>query len=195
MTHPIDPADLTGADAIADTIPFTPAQPAPRHDGWTAERQRIFIQALAETGCVTEAATAANTRPHSAYRLRLRPDAADFNRAWGVALDIAAHRLTSLAFERAIHGTPKAIYHKGEKVGEEYVPSDRMLMFLLKHFDRRRYGNLSGFTPVNVPCPVQAARDALPDMLAPLRDSDEEIDAFFSVHYQPTTTADGRNHE
>ena len=103
MTHPIDPADLTGADAIADTIPFTPAAPRTRHDGWTAERQRIFIAALTETGCVTEAATAAETTAQSAYRLRLRPDAADFNRAWGLALDLAAHRLTSLAFERAIH--------------------------------------------------------------------------------------------
>ena len=40
---------------MSDPIPFEPVKLRPRHDGWTAERQYRFIQALAETGCVEEA--------------------------------------------------------------------------------------------------------------------------------------------
>ena len=36
-------------------VPFTPAQLRPRHDGWTAQRQIAFVEALAETACVEEA--------------------------------------------------------------------------------------------------------------------------------------------
>ena len=36
--------------------PFTPVPRKPRHDGWTPERQRAFIEALADTGSVTRAA-------------------------------------------------------------------------------------------------------------------------------------------
>jgi hypothetical protein len=33
-------------------IPFTPVPVRARHDGWTAERQIAFIEALAATGAV-----------------------------------------------------------------------------------------------------------------------------------------------
>lgn len=39
--------------ALADYRPVTGQRT--RHDGWTAERQRIFLTALAETGCISEA--------------------------------------------------------------------------------------------------------------------------------------------
>jgi hypothetical protein len=35
---------------------LTPVPVAPRHDGWTIDRQRAFLLALAETGCVGHAA-------------------------------------------------------------------------------------------------------------------------------------------
>lgn len=36
-------------------IPFTPVPLRARHDGWTADKQIAFIEALAETACVEEA--------------------------------------------------------------------------------------------------------------------------------------------
>ncbi|WP_420142249.1 hypothetical protein [Sphingomonas sp.] len=194
MTKPIDPAAFGAPAAPADPatmIPFVPAAPRRRRDGWTADRQRVFIQTLMETASVTEACGAADVTPQSAYRLRMRRDAADFNRAWEEALVFASHRLTTLAFERAIHGSPRKIYHKGEVIGEEYVPSDRLLMFLLRHFDRKRYGNLSGFTPVAMPDPVQAAHAALPRMLDRLGDkADEDADQPMLSVQTPPSTAD-----
>lgn len=35
---------------------FTPVPSKPRHDGWTPERQKAFIEALADTGSVSRAA-------------------------------------------------------------------------------------------------------------------------------------------
>jgi hypothetical protein len=44
-----------------------------RYDGWTAGRQRAFIAALAETGCVSEACAEVGIIARSAYRLREQP--------------------------------------------------------------------------------------------------------------------------
>ncbi|WP_188054111.1 hypothetical protein [Sphingosinithalassobacter sp. CS137] len=143
-----------------------------RRDGWTAERQRLFLETLAETGCVSDAAAAVGLTPRSAYRLRARADADAFHRAWDAALVIASQRLTTIAFERAVNGTLRQVWHRGECVGEERVPSDRLLIFLLKHFDAMRYGNLSGLIEVDIPDPRAAARAALPALTQALTDSD-----------------------
>ncbi len=58
----------------------------PRHDGWTAARQRGFILLLRETGTVTTAARMVGLTTRSAYRLRDRPGAAGFAAAWDRAL-------------------------------------------------------------------------------------------------------------
>ena len=177
MTKPIDsaafiPGDEAHEGAVegVDPLAFTPVPVAARHLGWSAERQRLFIRTLAETACVSEACDAAGVSPRSAYRLRVRAGAESFDRAWRQALVIGVHRLTTLAFERAIHGTARKVWHKGEVVGEEFVPSDRLLMYLLKHYDRARYGNLSGLMPIHVPDPMGEASEALPAALATLTD-------------------------
>jgi hypothetical protein len=56
-----------------------------RHDGWTPERQRAFIAALADTGCVAIAARMVNMSPESAYQLRRQPGAESFRAAWNAA--------------------------------------------------------------------------------------------------------------
>lgn len=82
------------ADPLAD---YTPAKLRARHDGWTAEWQRTFLSALAETGCISEAAHAAQIAPRSAYRLRNHPDGTAFARAWDQALQLATARLMTTA--------------------------------------------------------------------------------------------------
>ncbi|MFW2828679.1 hypothetical protein [Sphingomonas sp. ID0503] len=126
-------------DTSADLPSFTPAVTRARHDGWTADRQRVFIAVLAETGCVTDAADAAGVSPRSAYRLRARLDAADFAFAWDHALRQASNRLVSAAFEGAIHGRTQQIWKKGELAVQSRTPSDRLLIFLIKHLDPNRF--------------------------------------------------------
>src|SRR5688572_18921932 len=133
MAKPIEPG------AFAD---FAPAPVAPRHDGWTAERQRAFITALADSGCVSDACKAVRINARSAYRLRRRPGAEAFDAAWEKALRFGIHRLTTIAFERAVYGSTREIWRDGKLVAEERTPSDRLLMFLLTHYDSLRYGAL-----------------------------------------------------
>lgn len=157
---------------------FAAVPVAPRHDGWTAERQRTFILALADTGCVSDAARAAGMRAKSAYRLRRRPDAEAFDRAWDQALVIASQRLTTLAFERAVYGSTRQIWRNGELVGEERAVSDRLLIFLLQHFDRMRFGNLSGLLPIQMPDPRDKAKAALPHALDAFVDLDASAEPY-----------------
>ena len=63
-----------------------------RINGWTAERQRTFLAALADTGRVLVAAEAAGISPRSCYRLRRHPRGAAFARAWDDALRVARNR-------------------------------------------------------------------------------------------------------
>ena len=154
----------------AGPLDFDPVPVGPRINGWTAARQRIFIRALAESGSVSEACEEAGVNPRSAYRLRLRPGAESFDAAWRRAYELGAHRLTAIAFERAIHGTPREVRVRGEVVGQEYIPSDRLLIFLLTRFDSMRYGKLSGLLPVPVPDPVETARAEMPALLKGLKD-------------------------
>ncbi len=106
-----------------------------RHDGWTAERQRIFLNTLANTGRITEAAEMADITPRSAYRLRNHPQGTAFARAWDAAMMCASGRLLGVAMERAISGTPQVVWREGRIAAETTRPSDRMLMFLLRHLD------------------------------------------------------------
>ena len=53
-----------------------------RQDGWTAERQLSFLDALARTRSVSEAAESAGMSRESAYRLRERRDGALFAALW-----------------------------------------------------------------------------------------------------------------
>jgi hypothetical protein len=53
-----------------------------RHDGWTEDRQRRFIEALSLTGSVKAVAHRVNMTPEGAYLLRRHPDAGSFRKAW-----------------------------------------------------------------------------------------------------------------
>src|ERR687890_1367429 len=65
----IDPADR----APAPPIEFEPAKLRRRYDGWRAEKQIRFIEALAATKCVDQACRIVGMSDTSAYMLRNRP--------------------------------------------------------------------------------------------------------------------------
>jgi len=106
--------------------------------GWSAERQRVFLSYLAETGSVHLASSAARLSARSAYRLRVRSPA--FAAAWDVAERLAVGRLSALAFDRAINGRTEQVWHEGALVAEKRMPSDKLLMWLLARLDPKRYG-------------------------------------------------------
>lgn len=155
-----------------DTTPiaFAPVPVAPRRDGWTAERQRAFIHALATTGCVTEACAAVGMNARSAYHLRQRPDGEAFDRAWDVALRLGARRLLESALERALHGTLRHV-RLGDTIVQERVPDTRLTLYLLDHIN----GSNGPFAYSN-PAERQRRTAALLVDLDHIADSDAPVD-------------------
>mgnify|MGYP003576933196 CR=1 FL=1 len=127
-------------DPLADYAPVTLRA---RHDGWTAQRQRAFLRALADTGCISEAANAAGITPRSAYRLRNHPDGEVFAMVWDRALQFATARLMTTAYERALKGGVREMWRDGALVATVRQPSDRVLMWLLDRIAPRP-GSLNG---------------------------------------------------
>lgn len=127
----VAPAPSPEVPAVPSRLDFAPVPLAWRSDGWTPERQRAFIEELADCGIVREAAARVGMSEQSAYGLRRRADADAFNKAWDTAVHMGTERLQSIAIERAIEGTIRRRYFHGEVVGEERVYDNRLLIYLL----------------------------------------------------------------
>ena len=98
----------------AKLLAFKPVpREKPRSDGWTPERQRTFVEALADCGIVSRAAKMVGMSPEGAYALRRHPHGRSFSDAWTRAQDVGVQRLSDLAFERAIEGVPVPVYYQG----------------------------------------------------------------------------------
>jgi hypothetical protein len=141
-------------------IPFTPVPLRARHDGWTAEKQIAFIEALAETACVEDACRRVGMSDSSAYQLRRRPCGAPFRRAWDAALDYALHRLEQAALSRALNGVPRPVFYKGEQVGEWREYDERLTMFLLRFRRARRFGGWIDGLPPAPDAEIETEEDA-----------------------------------
>jgi len=130
-------------DPAAMPIPATPFDGIPLEDtrnrlaGWSADRQRLFLTHLAETGSVHLACSAARLSARGAYRLRARSPA--FARGWDMAQRLSVGRLSAIAFDRALNGRLEQVFEGGELVAERRVPNDRMLMWLLARLDPKRF--------------------------------------------------------
>lgn len=148
---------------------WVPVRRVARRDGWTEEKQRRFIEVLADTGQVGLAAKEVGLSRESAYRLRRQPHAAAFARAWDAARHHAGAFLEDVAFERAIEGQEKPVFNEyGEVIATKRIPNDRMLMFLLRHLKPERYAPLALARPEPAPEPVDATLRAMePALPAP----------------------------
>jgi hypothetical protein len=104
-----------------------------RVDGWSSDTQRAFIQALADSGCVSHACKAVGVSRNTAYAMRQRATHGVFALAWDVAIQMGRKRLLDVAMERALEGQEVAVWYRGEQVGTRTVHNDRLLTFLLAH--------------------------------------------------------------
>ena len=153
--------DNTNLDAHGndpDAYDWVPVLRKRRKDGWTPERQRAFIGALADCGVVSEAARGVGMSDTAAYRLRRAPGAERFAAAWDAALDAASRRLVDIAFDRAINGVDDVVLDReGRHVYTKRKYNDRLLMFLIRAHapERYRHANRDGRA-------VGEGRDAVP---------------------------------
>ena len=115
---------MTSRNAVRRSMPkaelpaFAPVpRKSPRHDGWTVERQRAFIEALADTGCVAVAAKMVNMSQAGCYQLRRQPGATSFRRAWDAAQNLGLQIVKDEAFDRAMHGQLVPVFVGGKLMG------------------------------------------------------------------------------
>ncbi len=106
-------------DPLLDFIPY--CHKAPRSNSILPDVQRAFIAELAATGIVTQAATKIGKSMEALYKLREKPGAADFARAWDEALERGRMRLEDCAMERAINA------------GLSNLRANSMLSFVIRH--------------------------------------------------------------
>ena len=131
-------ADANGHDPR--DYDWVPVRRKPRKDGWTIDCQRRFIETLADTGSVTQAALEVGMSTASCYRLRNSPDGKGFATAWDIAIQAASRRLIDLAFDRAVNGSEEPVFDKeGRRTGVRMRHNDRLLMFLLRAHQPERF--------------------------------------------------------
>ena len=74
-----------------------------------------------------------------AYLLRRHPEAAEFRKAWDIALDIGMRRIEDVAMDRALHGVEVPMYSYGKLIGTRTIYNDRRLMFMLRNRASERF--------------------------------------------------------
>jgi hypothetical protein len=180
-----DHADIVPAPAVPE---FDLAPTRKRHAGWTAERQRRFIEHLALTGNVGEACAVVGFASSSAYRLRNKAGAESFSRAWDAAVRLCATRLAAIVVDRAVNGRVERHYKDGELVMERRIPSDYLLTWLLSRLDPLQFGSPTARAlAAAAGDPRDAARNSLPGLMAAFEDVSEE-----DCPVEPVDFLDGR---
>lgn len=140
---------------------------APKKGTWC----KAFIEELAESANVAHSCRVAGVTTKAAYKwAKSHPD---FKDEWDEALEQGISALEQEARRRAMTGTPRGVYHKGEKVETITEFSDTLCIFLLKAHRPEKYREridvnqkhsgevemrVAGYTP-------QEARDAVLERL------------------------------
>src|SRR5207244_1523745 len=96
-------------------IAFDPVPRLRNHrSGWTEDRQRAFIAALARCGSVSAAARHVGMTARGAYRLLDAEGADSFARAWDEAIEQGFASVQAGALDRALHGAFVPVYRRGK---------------------------------------------------------------------------------
>lgn len=113
------------------------------------KKRRVFLDVLAKTGVVAEAARACGYTDTSTVQSYRRQDE-DFAEAWDHALEAAKHVLEEEVWRRAKDGVLEPVFYKGEVVGYKTNHSDSLAMFLLRKLDPSyRENSRGGDTNIN----------------------------------------------
>jgi hypothetical protein len=129
-------AELVPLPAPADPPPLPGFDPVPlryRADGWTPEKQRAYVEHLAETLCPETAAALVGMSAESVRRLRRRPGAEGFDAACDAALRKGlCERGRAALIDEAVNGRLVRRFYHGELISEERIRSPRLLLALIE---------------------------------------------------------------
>lgn len=111
-----------------------------RQNGWTPERRERFLDTLAATGSVTQAARKAGMTASGAYQLRQRDR--EFFDSWALAVKIQDDEVLAAVRDRVIRGVERTVFQNGVAAGANREYSDRLAIYLLDRLERM--GAVSG---------------------------------------------------
>ncbi|MEL7197496.1 MAG: hypothetical protein AAGL10_04195 [Pseudomonadota bacterium] len=138
-------------DPLEDDDPLLAFEPyihkQPRSNSITPDLQREFVSHLAATGVVTSAARKIGRSMEALYKLKQKPGAEGFKRAWDRAVQMGVERLEDTALARAIEGSERKVYRGGELVGVERFHNEALVMFFLRNRLADRYSPQAHIAP------------------------------------------------
>ena len=101
-----------------------------RARAFSARKRKLFLEVLARSSSVTEAARAVGLTRQEACRHYDQDEA--FAAAWRSALDEATDRLEQEARRRALEGSEEPVFYHGKECARVRRYSDSLLLALLK---------------------------------------------------------------
>lgn len=113
-----------------------PTPPTGRHDGWTPDRQRTFVEGIAGGDTVEQACRRVALTVSSAYALRRRANGAAFALAWDGARLLAREALADTLLTRALEGQEETITRADGSTVTRYRHDNRLAQHMLHRLDR-----------------------------------------------------------
>ncbi|WP_371876730.1 DUF3597 domain-containing protein [Sphingomonas sp. DG1-23] len=130
----IQPCDPARGPAACPA--FAPPPGATRHEGWTPDRQRRFLEALSEGHPVKDACAIVGLSRQSAYALRQSPRGQSFALGWDGAVLLARNALADTLFERAFAGNRDTVTAADGRITTRHRQDNRLGMAVLNRLDR-----------------------------------------------------------
>lgn len=96
----------------------------------TKAKRALFLEALGDSGIVTQACARFGLARASVYRWRDQDES--FAQAWAQALERGVDALEDEAVRRALEGRLEPVFYQGKECGAVRKYSDALLMFMLK---------------------------------------------------------------
>jgi hypothetical protein len=136
-------------------IPTDAAGRTLRHDGWTPDRQRAFLESIAAGETVERACRLVQMSVASAYALKQRATGQSFALGWRAANLLGREAIADRMLTRAMDGYVETVTRPDGSTYSRHKYDNRTAMTLLTRLDRRR----SRPPPTRTPPPIaQAAR-------------------------------------
>ena len=118
------------------TTPTDALGRAPRHDGWTPDRQRAFLSAIADGLTVERACRLVQLTVSSAYAFRQRAAGAPFALGWRAATLLARDRVADDLLARAMDGQVTTVTRPDGSTVARHTYDNRTALALLNRLDR-----------------------------------------------------------
>ena len=155
---------LAKAPDLAEALAAAPFVPSRKTEGWTASRQRRFLEFVALGHSVETAARTVELSPQSAYAFRASARGAVFALGWRAALVLARDRLADTLLARAFDGQTVTVTRADGSQVERHYHDNRLALATLTRLDRLADAEPApGAGSAPVPACAEAARLAAQD--------------------------------